>query len=152
MAPHSSTLAWRIPGTEEPSGLPSMGSHRVGHDWSGLAISNILTILLNDTRNLEHHNFAYSFFCSAFFKSCFLNPTELIDTILHSHHLHRFIPPCAPSYISDLHLKFPSFSWNTAFRISLIKVTARRHIPGGPMVKTPSFQGWRCWFYPWSGN
>ena len=37
MATHSSILAWRIPGTEEPSGLPSMGSHRVGHDWSGLA-------------------------------------------------------------------------------------------------------------------
>ena len=32
MANHSSVLAWRIPGTEEPSGLPSMGSHRVGHD------------------------------------------------------------------------------------------------------------------------
>ena len=32
MAPHSSTLAWRIPGTEELGGLPSMGSHRVGHD------------------------------------------------------------------------------------------------------------------------
>ena len=32
MAPHSSTLAWRIPGTMEPGGLPSMGSHRVGHD------------------------------------------------------------------------------------------------------------------------
>ena len=37
MAPHSSTLAWRIPGTGEPHGLPSMGSHRVGHDWSDLA-------------------------------------------------------------------------------------------------------------------
>ena len=32
MATHSSVLAWRIPVTEEPSGLPSMGSHRVGHD------------------------------------------------------------------------------------------------------------------------
>ena len=31
MAPHSSTLAWRIPGTGEPGGLLSMGSHRVGH-------------------------------------------------------------------------------------------------------------------------
>ena len=29
---HSSVLAWRIPGTEEPGGFPSMGSHRVGHD------------------------------------------------------------------------------------------------------------------------
>ena len=37
MATHSSTLAWRIPGTEEPGGLLSMGSHRVGHDWSILA-------------------------------------------------------------------------------------------------------------------
>ena len=33
MAPHSSTLAWRIPWTEEPSGLQSTGSQRVGHDW-----------------------------------------------------------------------------------------------------------------------
>ena len=32
MATHSSVLAWRIPGTGEPSGLLSMGSHRVGHD------------------------------------------------------------------------------------------------------------------------
>ena len=37
MAPHSSVLAWRIPGTEEPGGLPSMGSHIVRHDWSDLA-------------------------------------------------------------------------------------------------------------------
>ena len=37
MATHSSILAWRIPGIEEPSGLPSMGLRRVGHDWSNLA-------------------------------------------------------------------------------------------------------------------
>ena len=37
MAPHSSVLAWRIPETGEPGGLPSMGSHRLGHDWSDLA-------------------------------------------------------------------------------------------------------------------
>ena len=37
MAPHSSTLAWKIPWKEEPGGLLSMGSHRVGHDWSDLA-------------------------------------------------------------------------------------------------------------------
>ena len=39
MATHSSVLAWRIPGTGEPGGLPSMRSHRVGHDWSDLAIA-----------------------------------------------------------------------------------------------------------------
>ena len=37
MATHSSVLAWRIPGMGEPGGLQSMGSHRVGHDWSDLA-------------------------------------------------------------------------------------------------------------------
>ena len=37
MATHSSVLAWRIPGTGGPGGLPSMGSHRVGHDWSDSA-------------------------------------------------------------------------------------------------------------------
>ena len=37
MAPHSSVLAWRIPGMGEPGGLPSTGSHRVGHDWSDLS-------------------------------------------------------------------------------------------------------------------
>ena len=37
MATHSSVLAWRIPGTGEPGGLPSMWSHRIGHDWSDLA-------------------------------------------------------------------------------------------------------------------
>ena len=37
MATHSSVLAWRIPGTGEPGGLPSMGSHRVGHNRSDLA-------------------------------------------------------------------------------------------------------------------
>ena len=37
LATHSSVLAWRIPGTGEPGGLPSMGSHRVRHDWSDLA-------------------------------------------------------------------------------------------------------------------
>ena len=37
MATHSSVLAWRIPGAGEPGVLPSLGSHRVGHDWSDLA-------------------------------------------------------------------------------------------------------------------
>ena len=37
MSTHSSIIAWRIPGTGAPGGLPSMGSHRVGHDWSDLA-------------------------------------------------------------------------------------------------------------------
>ena len=41
MTPHSSFLAWIIPWTVEPGGLPSMGSHRVGHDWSDLAAATL---------------------------------------------------------------------------------------------------------------
>ena len=40
MATHSSVPAWRIPGTAEPGGLPSVGSHRVRHDWSDLAAAS----------------------------------------------------------------------------------------------------------------
>ena len=41
MATYSSVLAWRVPGKGEPGGLPSMGLHRVGHDWSDLAASKV---------------------------------------------------------------------------------------------------------------
>ena len=44
MATHSSVLAWRIPGTGEPGGLPSMGSHRAVHDWSDLAAAAVLLL------------------------------------------------------------------------------------------------------------
>ena len=47
MATHSSILAWRIPGTEEPSGLPSMGWHRVGHHWCNLAAAAATMIWAN---------------------------------------------------------------------------------------------------------
>ena len=43
MATHCIVLAWRIPRMAEPGGLPSMGSHRVGHDWSDLAAAAVVT-------------------------------------------------------------------------------------------------------------
>ena len=46
MATHSSVLAWRIQGTLKPGGLPSVGSHRVGHDWSDLAAAAVAKWLL----------------------------------------------------------------------------------------------------------
>ena len=54
MATQSSVLAWRIPGTGEPGGLPSMESHRVGHDWSDLAIAIVICyrLLLSSLWNL----------------------------------------------------------------------------------------------------
>ena len=57
MATHSSVLAWRIPGTGEPGGLPSMGSHRVRHDWSNLAVvvaaEYYICIFILSTRRLQ---------------------------------------------------------------------------------------------------
>ena len=52
MATHSSVLAWRIPGTGESGGLPSMGSHRVGHNWSDLAAAAAATFIYDGKFNL----------------------------------------------------------------------------------------------------
>ena len=62
MATHSSVLAWRIPGMGEPGGLPSMGSHRVGHDWRDLAAvaaaASAINILntINELLNFKNLN------------------------------------------------------------------------------------------------
>ena len=45
MATHSSVLAWRVPAMEEPGGLPTMGSHRVGHNRSDLAAAATAALL-----------------------------------------------------------------------------------------------------------
>ena len=55
MATHSSALAWRIPGTGEPSGLPSMGSHRVGHDWSDLAEAAVISSYISNIPYIFFH-------------------------------------------------------------------------------------------------
>ena len=52
MAIHSSVVAWRIPGTAEPGGLLSMGSHRVGPDWSDLAAAKCKDNLIIQTFNI----------------------------------------------------------------------------------------------------
>ena len=59
MATHSSVLAWRIPGTGEPGGLPSMGSHRIGHDWSNLAaaVAPRTDISWEIKPDIEHQSF-----------------------------------------------------------------------------------------------
>ena len=65
MATHSSVLAWRIPGTGEPGGLPSMGSHRVEHDWSDLAAAavqktmRLFVIKTRYTQVLSHSEVTY---------------------------------------------------------------------------------------------
>ena len=65
MATNSSVLAWRIPGTGEPGGMLSMGSHRVRHDWSDLAAAAVQGTLKS---LLQHHSSKASILrCSAFF-------------------------------------------------------------------------------------
>ena len=62
MATHSSVLAWRIPGTAEPGGLPSMGSHRVGHDRSDLAAAATAQSLIPICFTQEPKIFNFSYF------------------------------------------------------------------------------------------
>ena len=61
MATHSSVLAWRTPGTREPGGLPFMESHRVGHDWSNLAVAVVenLQMMLKPTKKKNQSAFYY---------------------------------------------------------------------------------------------
>ena len=69
MATHSSVLAWRIPGTGEPDGLPSLGSHRVGHDWSDLAAAaakrSVVAEVVDSSCSAEYYNSWYMllYFC-----------------------------------------------------------------------------------------
>ena len=53
MATHSGVLAWRIPGTVESGGLPSMGLHRVGHYWSDLAVSKQRWVFNNNRKTQQ---------------------------------------------------------------------------------------------------
>ena len=82
MATHSSVLVWRIPGTGEPGGLPSLGSHRVGHDWSNLAAAAAKWFLIGLPAQMFHpglqtflqvtnfpHNLALFYILSAAYNS-----------------------------------------------------------------------------------
>ena len=67
MATHSSVLAWRIPGTGEPGVLPSMGSHRVGHDWSDLAAA----------AKCKHFFYQFLFYLPVFQKKVLMMPFKV---------------------------------------------------------------------------
>ena len=73
MATHSSVLAWRIPGTVEPGGLSSMGSHRFRHNWSDLAVAVchiIFLIFLNYLDSLSPNNFWVTIMGETFIRCC----------------------------------------------------------------------------------
>ena len=87
MATHFSVLAWRIPGMGEPGGLPSMGLHRVGQDWSDLAAAAATTLSygLKGFPSTHVHVIAHSFF--------FLNKIAYVFSFwgLHSIPLYRIL-------------------------------------------------------------
>ena len=68
MATHSTVLAWRIPGTGEPGRLPSMGSHRVRHDWSDLAAASALVSAMYQSLNLFQNSLFHC--CCSVTQSC----------------------------------------------------------------------------------
>ena len=75
MATHSSVLAWRIPGMVEPGGLPSLGLHRVRHDWSGLAAAAALCpsfIVESKLQNSNVSRVANPFFISLSGADCLI--------------------------------------------------------------------------------
>ena len=67
MATHSSVLAWRIPGIAEPDGLPSVRSHRVGHDWSDLAAAAAAAVAQFEIRKCYASDFVSSQYCFGYF-------------------------------------------------------------------------------------
>ena len=127
MAPHSSTLAWKIPWTEEPGGLPSMGSHRVGHDWSDLAAPAVQLICSVVSDSLCPHGLQHTRpHCSSptpgvYSNSCPLNqwyhPT-ISSSVVPFSLLQSFPSISVFSSESVLHIRWPRF-WSFSFSISL---------------------------------
>ena len=100
MAPQSSTLAWKIPWTEEPGRLQSMGLLRVGHDWSDLAAA-AAAIKLKDTCSLEENLWQHSVQFSH----------SVVSNSLRPHESQHSRPPCpspTPGVYSDSR---PSNPW-----------------------------------------
>ena len=93
VATHSSILAWRIPGTAEPGGLPSMGLHRVRHDWSDVAAAAAAAVCLYVNANLLIHP-TLSFPCCVPKSSlyvCISTPDLQIRICkVHEYHFSRF--------------------------------------------------------------
>ena len=106
MATHSSVLAWRIPGTGKPAGLPSMGSHRVGHDWRDLAAAAVIKAEKHQTRQEQSPDFVWF----PHFLKCHSPASEWIS----------FCRSSQDGRLSPFCLRFPlsrlSLSWHTLQR------------------------------------
>ena len=88
MTTHSSVFAWRIPGTGEPGGLPSMGSHRVRHDWSDLAAAAAANLYWTQRNYFGHRKSTYQAFSK---KNSWKNSQNILILILSFLFFPRFI-------------------------------------------------------------
>ena len=111
MATHSSVLAWRIPGTGEPARLLSMGSHRVGHDWSDLAAAAafgeaILSPFINSYYELLLLNVRVKNFSPVFCLSeAWILPSQILFTAVTENLTFLYWSVCA-WLISPLNFRF----------------------------------------------
>ena len=97
MAPHSSILAWRIPGTGEPSGLPSLGSHRVRHNWSDVAtVAYILSSSHIQMWELDHKEGWVS--TSWWFQTVVLETLKTPESPLDSKEIKQILNEINPEY------------------------------------------------------
>ena len=119
MSTHSSVLAWRIPGMGEPGGLPSMGSHRVRHDWSDLAAaaaaeaatgipSPPLSLWCIDIYNcyvfllewsLDHYVVSFLISCNLYFKVNFVRYEDCYSSFI-------LLPICMEYIFPSSHFQF----------------------------------------------
>ena len=107
MATHSSVLAWRIPGTGEPGGLPFMGLYRVGHDWSDLAVAAA-------TASICIYIYPYIFLRGA--NKYFFDITMVIYTLLKVTEIVTF-------WLHDLHICNHCLNkWKKYFKLTQVRI------------------------------
>ena len=91
MATHSNILGWRIPWTEEPGGLQSMGSHRVGHDWAAQTFTSTSKIVNHDDSILIYKILHYLF--HGFFSWILLSKVDFITLYIIKLNFHEVGSP-----------------------------------------------------------
>ena len=121
MATHSSVLAWRIPGTGEPGGPPSLGSHRVGHDWSDLeaaaAVVRIIHLLCHLATNYQVSLFPQEWKLSAaHLGRCLLTHNPLLPFWDAASFLESLeLEPICHVHLSLRHQSQETLQWLTSF-------------------------------------
>ena len=136
MAIHSSILAWRIPWTEEPGGLQSVGSQRVGHDW---ASNTTLLLLLVVVQSLS----CVQLFMTPWTAACrLLCPSLSPGVYLNSYPLNQWCHPTVSSSITPFISCRKSFPALRSFPMSQLSTSCRQIIGASTSVLPVNIQDW----------